>query len=39
MMKSCLWLVAVVALAQWPQFRGPEGNGVSTGTGLPVTWN
>jgi outer membrane protein assembly factor BamB len=26
-------------LAQWPQFRGPDGNGVSAATGLPVTWS
>ena len=24
--------------AQWPQFRGPEGAGHSTSTGLPLTW-
>ncbi len=24
--------------AQWPQFRGPEGTGHSTSTGLPLTW-
>jgi outer membrane protein assembly factor BamB len=23
----------------WPEFRGPRGNGVSTSTGLPVTWS
>ncbi len=27
------------AHAQWPQFRGPRGDGHSTATGLPVTWN
>jgi outer membrane protein assembly factor BamB len=24
--------------AQWPQFRGPDGNGVSSSTTLPLTW-
>ena len=23
----------------WPQWRGPSGNGVSTGSGLPVRWS
>jgi outer membrane protein assembly factor BamB len=32
-------VVTLLALAQWPQFRGPDGNGVSTATGLPVTWS
>ncbi len=34
----CL-LALLVALAQWPQFRGPEGNGVSPATGLPLRWS
>ena len=36
-------LVAGEALANddlnWPEFRGPRGNGVSTSTGLPTTWS
>jgi outer membrane protein assembly factor BamB len=32
-------VITLLALAQWPQFRGPDGNGVSTATGLPVTWS
>jgi len=33
-------LIAFALLvAQWPQFRGPDGNGVSKATGLPVTWS
>ena len=33
-------LLAATALHadDWPQFRGPGGKGVSTETGLPVTW-
>ena len=36
-MRLCV--VALVVLAQWPQFRGPEGNGVSTAPGLPIRWS
>src|SRR5262245_41938985 len=25
--------------ADWPQWRGPHGNGVSTDTGFPVRWS
>jgi outer membrane protein assembly factor BamB len=32
-------LVLALVLAQWPQFRGPDGNGVSTATGLPLKWS
>ncbi|MCH8047570.1 MAG: PQQ-binding-like beta-propeller repeat protein [Planctomycetes bacterium] len=33
-------LVCVSLLAaNWPQFRGPGGSGVSTETGLPTTWS
>src|SRR5690349_16971263 len=26
-------------LDEWPQFRGPDGDGHSTQTGLPLTWS
>src|SRR5215831_7868027 len=32
-------LALLVVLAQWPQFRGPDGNGVSRATGLPLHWS
>jgi len=32
-------LVLLTLLSQWPQFRGPDGNGVSAATGLPITWS
>jgi outer membrane protein assembly factor BamB len=32
-------LVLALVLLQWPQFRGPDGNGVSTATGLPIAWS
>jgi outer membrane protein assembly factor BamB len=38
-MTKTTFLVALCLFAQWPQFRGPEGNGVSTARGLPMTWS
>ena len=45
-MKCCLsvslFLVCLVAAAggeQWPQFRGPRGNGIAEARGLPVQWS
>ncbi|NUM53061.1 MAG: PQQ-like beta-propeller repeat protein [Candidatus Hydrogenedentes bacterium] len=39
----CLGSIALAgagsAQENWPQWRGPDGNGVSTATGLPVTWS
>jgi outer membrane protein assembly factor BamB len=32
-------LIALVLLAQWPEFRGPDGNGVSKSAGLPIRWS
>ena len=32
-------LTVAPVLANWPQWRGPSLNGVSTETGLPVTWS
>ncbi len=35
-----LWAACPIAAAEnWPQFRGPTGDGVSQATGLPVTWS
>lgn len=38
-----LWLLALATPASaqqdWPQFRGPEGQGHSTSTGLPLQWS
>ena len=34
-----LGVLLLCLLAQWPQFRGPDGNGVSAATGLPVSWS
>jgi outer membrane protein assembly factor BamB len=38
MIRAAL-IFTVLAFGQWPQFRGPDGNGVSTATGLPVKWS
>jgi outer membrane protein assembly factor BamB len=38
MIRAAL-IFSLLAFGQWPQFRGPDGNGVSTATGLPVTWS
>jgi outer membrane protein assembly factor BamB len=38
MIRAAL-IFTLLAFGQWPQFRGPDGNGVSTATGLPVTWS
>jgi outer membrane protein assembly factor BamB len=39
----CGWITAVcataAAAADWPQFRGPGGQGVSAEKGLPTTWS
>ena len=38
---SCPRLLAVASAsaANWPQWRGPNGDGVSDETGLPLTWS
>jgi len=36
---SLLLLAALPARADWPQFRGPEGTGISTGKGFPIEWS
>jgi outer membrane protein assembly factor BamB len=43
MKRSMAVLIAILAAglrigAQWPQFRGPEGNGMSEARSLPLTW-
>jgi outer membrane protein assembly factor BamB len=36
---TAILLLALPASAQWPQFRGPAGDGVASGRGLPLTWS
>ena len=36
----CAFAAAVpLASADWPQFRGPEGSGISTARGVPLAWS
>ena len=35
----CCLVIASVQGADWPQFRGPNGSGVSAEKGLPGTWS
>ncbi|MEX0979130.1 MAG: PQQ-binding-like beta-propeller repeat protein [Pirellulales bacterium] len=34
-----LYAIPVQCAENWPQFRGPHGDGMSTATGLPLTWS
>src|SRR4051812_30497805 len=36
---ACLLSVACFAETNWPQFRGPTGQGLSDAKGLPLTWS
>jgi outer membrane protein assembly factor BamB len=36
---TCLAASAVSLAAQWPQFRGPDGNGVSAKANPPLSWS
>jgi outer membrane protein assembly factor BamB len=36
---TILSLAPIRVDAQWPQFRGPEGNGTASSTKLPLTWS
>jgi outer membrane protein assembly factor BamB len=36
---SLVLLVALPVRADWPQFRGPEGTGISAGKGFPISWS
>ncbi len=33
------WPVFAADDLNWPEFRGPRGDGITTSTGLPVTWS
>jgi outer membrane protein assembly factor BamB len=39
MLLAAVPAVTVPVRAQWPQFRGPDGIGLSSSTSLPVTWS
>jgi outer membrane protein assembly factor BamB len=38
-MALCLSATTVARAENWPAWRGPTGQGVSTETGLPITWS
>jgi outer membrane protein assembly factor BamB len=38
-MKMLLHIFLLVLAQDWPEFRGPTGQGHSTATGLPLTWS
>src|SRR5688572_27687279 len=33
------WVFASAACADWPEFRGPRGDGHAVGSGLPLHWS
>jgi outer membrane protein assembly factor BamB len=39
LLLSAVLLAGLPAHADWPQFRGPEGTGVSMARGVPLTWS
>jgi outer membrane protein assembly factor BamB len=40
LLLSCVsWLATTAGAANWPQWRGPGGSGVSSETNLPAEWN
>jgi outer membrane protein assembly factor BamB len=38
LVAASILLAVLPAHAEWPQFRGPEGTGVSASRGLPLAW-
>jgi outer membrane protein assembly factor BamB len=38
-MKFLLCLAAFILAQDWPEFRGPTGQGLSSESGLPLTWS
>jgi outer membrane protein assembly factor BamB len=39
MRTACLFLSALFLFQDWPEFRGPTGQGLSDAHGLPLTWS
>lgn len=37
-MVTCIWLAGTTAAADWPQWRGPQRDGISPETGLLKSW-
>lgn len=38
-MRALIFLSALVLMQDWPEFRGPNGQGHSDARGLPLTWS
>src|SRR5512140_3525366 len=38
LLVTVLWPAANAAAQEWTRVRGPNGTGISTATGIPVTW-
>lgn len=38
-LTACFCLTPLFAVADWPQFRGPAGNGVASGEAIPESWD
>jgi outer membrane protein assembly factor BamB len=38
-LTTSLWAASTVLAADWPRFRGPNGNGISDEKGLPLEWS
>src|SRR4051812_31142730 len=39
LLAGLVWSTTVVRAGDWPQFRGPSGQGHSADTGLPLAWS
>ena len=38
-LSALMFVGDICAQENWPQWRGPDQNGVGTATGLPLTWS
>jgi outer membrane protein assembly factor BamB len=38
-LRLIVLVAALAAFAQWPEFRGPDGAGVSKNAAIPITWS
>jgi outer membrane protein assembly factor BamB len=39
LLAGLVWATSIVRAEDWPQFRGPSGQGHSSETGLPLAWS
>src|SRR6185369_12328777 len=38
-LSGLVWVISVAGNENWPQWRGPAGNGISDSKNLPTTWS